>query len=236
MNGVSFNEKHSYNDWGLTLKSRPIISPPSPKTIYINVPASDGVIDLTESMTGKVKYENRNITCEFNVIDARERWSNIYSEILDYLHGREMHVILDEDPTYQYIGRFVVNEWKSNKVTSTIVIEGSVEPYKMELFSSLEDWEWDSFNFETGIIRDYKDIKVDGELTFEIEGRRKSVVPEFIVKSDDGTGLKVEFEDMTYDLTDGTNKVLNIIINEGMNTLNFTGNGYVSIDYMGGRL
>lgn len=236
MNGVSFNEKHSYNDWGLTLKSRPIISPPSPKTIYINVPASDGVIDLTESMTGEVKYENRNITCEFNVIDARERWSNIYSEILDYLHGREMHVILDEDPTYQYIGRFVVNEWKSNKVTSTIVIEGSVEPYKMELFSSLEDWEWDSFNFETGIIRDYKDLKVDGELTFEIEGRRKSVVPEFIVKSDDGTGLKVEFEDMTYDLTDGTNKVLNIIIKEGMNTLNFTGNGYVSIDYMGGRL
>ena len=236
MNGVSFNSKHSYKDWGLLLKSRPIISPPTPKTIYIDVPASDGVIDLTESMTGEVKYENRKITCEFNVIDARERWSNIYSEILDYLHGREMHVILDEDPTYQYIGRFVVNEWKSNKVTSTIVIEGSVEPYKMELFSSLEDWEWDSFNFETGIIRDYKDLKVDGELTFEIEGRRKSVVPEFIVKSDDGTGLKVEFEDMTYDLTDGTNKVLNIIIKEGMNTLNFTGNGYVSIDYMGGRL
>lgn len=236
MNGVSFNSKHSYKDWGLLLKSRPIISSPTPKTIYIDVPASDGVIDLTESMTGEVKYENRKITCEFNVIDARERWSNIYSEILDFLHGREMHVIFDEDPTYQYIGRFAVNEWKSNKVTSTITIEGSVEPYKMELFSSLEDWEWDSFNFETGIIRDYKDIKVDGELTFEIEGRRKSVVPEFIVKSDDGTGLKVEFEDMTYDLTDGTNKVLNIIIKEGMNTLNFTGNGYVSIDYVGGRL
>ena len=236
MYGVKFNSKHSYKDWGLILKSRPVISPPSPKTIFVDIPASDGGIDLTESITGEVKFENRKITCEFNVIDARNRWSTIYSEILDFLHGQKMHVIFDEDPTYQYIGRFIINEWKSDKRTSTITIEGDVEPYKMELFSSLEDWEWDSFNFETGIIRDYKDIIIDGDLTFEIEGTRKSVVPSFVVNSDDGTGLKVKFEDVTYDLVDGTNRVLNIIIKNGINTFYFTGNGTVSIDYMGGRL
>lgn len=236
MKGVTFGSKHSYKDWGLILKSRPVISPPSPKTLYIDIPASDGIIDLTEWMTGEVKFENRTITCEFNVIDARSRWSNIYSEILDFLHGQQMKVILDEDPTYYYVGRLKVNEWKSDKKTSTITIEGNVEPYKMELFSSLEDWEWDSFNFETGIVRDYKDIRVDESLTFTIEGTRKSVVPSFIVQSDDGTGLKVKFNGTTYDLPDGTNRVLNIIIKDGTNTLYFTGNGTVSIDYRGGRL
>lgn len=236
MNGVTFGSKHSYRDWGLILKSRPVISPPSPKTVYVDIPASDGIIDLTESLTGDVKYENRTITCEFNVLDARNRWSNIYSEILDFLHGQQMKVIFDEDPTYYYIGRVKVNEWKSNKKTSTITIEGSVEPYKLEMFSSLEDWEWDSFNFETGIIRDYENIRVDGSLTFTIEGRRKAVVPSFIVQSDDGTGLKVKFNGTTYDLPDGTNRVLNIIIKDGTNTLYFTGNGTVSINYRGGRL
>lgn len=236
MDGVTFGTKHSYRDWGLLLKSRPVISPPSPKTVYVDIPGSDGVIDLTESLTGDVKFDNRTIKCEFVVLDARNRWSDIYSEIMDYLHGQRMKVRLDEDPTYYYEGRLQVNEWKSDKVTSTITIEGDVEPYKMEMFSSLEDWEWDSFNFETGIIRDYKEIRVDESLTFTIEGRRKSAVPSFTVVSDDGSGLQVRFNGTTYDLPDGTSRVLNIVIKNGTNTLYFTGNGTVSIDYRGGRL
>ena len=236
MDGVTFGTKHSYRDWGLLLKSRPVISPPSPKTVYVDIPGSDGIIDLTESLTGDVKFDNRTIKCEFVVLDARNRWSDIYSEIMDYLHGQRMKVRLDEDPTYYYEGRLQVNEWKSDKVTSTITIEGDVEPYKMEMFSSLEDWEWDSFNFETGIIRDYKEIRVDESLTFTIEGRRKSVVPSFTVASDDGSGLQVRFNGTTYDLPDGTSRVLNVVIKNGTNTLYFTGNGTVSIDYRGGRL
>lgn len=236
MDGVTFGTKHSYRDWGLLLKSRPVISPPSPKTVYVDIPGSDGIIDLTESLTGDVKFDNRTIKCEFVVLDARNRWSDIYSEIMDYLHGQRMRVRLDEDPTYYYEGRLQVNEWKSDKVTSTITIEGDVEPYKMEMFSSLEDWEWDSFNFETGIIRDYKEIRVDESLTFTIEGRRKSVVPSFTVASDDGSGLQVRFNGTTYDLPNGTSRVLNIVIKNGTNTLYFTGNGTVSIDYRGGRL
>ena len=236
MNGVTFGSKHSYRDWGLFLKSRPVISPPNPKTVYIDIPGSDGVIDLTESLTGDVKFENRTIKCEFIVLDARNRWSNIYSEIMDFLQGQQMKVIFDEDPTFYYIGRLKVNEWKSDKATSTITIEGNVEPYKLEMFSSLEDWEWDSFNFETGIIREYKSIRVDESLTFTIEGRRKAVVPSFTVQSEDGTGLNVVFDGTTYHLPDGTSKVLNIIIKDGINTLYFTGNGMVSIDYRGGRL
>lgn len=236
MDGVTFGTKHSYRDWGLLLKSRPVISPPSPKTVYVDIPGSDGVIDLTESLTGDVKFDNRTIKCEFVVLDARNRWSDIYSEIMDYLHGQRMRVRLDEDPTYYYEGRLQVNEWKSDKVTSIITIEGDVEPYKMEMFSSIEDWEWDSFNFETGIIRDYKEIRVDESLTFMIEGRRKSVVPSFTVVSDDGSGLQVRFNGTTYDLPDGTSRVLNIVIKNGTNTLYFTGNGTVSIDYRGGRL
>ena len=138
MNGVTFGSKHSYRDWGLILKSRPVISPPSPKTVYVDIPASNGIIDLTESLTGDVKFANRTITCEFNVIDVRKKWSNIYSDVLDFLHGQMTTIILDEDPDYIYKGRVQVNEWKSNKRTATIVIEGNVEPYKLEKFGSLK--------------------------------------------------------------------------------------------------
>lgn len=235
-NGVTFGDKHSYRDWGLYLKSRPVISPPTPKTVYEDLPGSDGSLDFTESLTGDVKYENRDVKFEFTVIGGREKWYDTFSDIMDYMHGKRMKVVIDEDPTFYYIGRITVDEWESSKVTSTVVVKGDMEPYKLEMFSSLEDWLWDPFNFETDIIREYKDLVVEGSLSLTIPGRRKHVVPSFTVKSSDGSGMKVSFKGSIYTLTDGVNKIVSIELADGENTLTFTGNGTVSVDYRGGRL
>ena len=234
--GVLFGDKHSYNDWKLIPKSRPDISPPNPKTMYIDVPEADGKLDLTESLSGEVRFENRKITCDYTVLETRDRWTSLYSEILNYLHGQKLRVIFDEDPNHYYLGRFTVNSWKSSKRTSTIVIEGDVDPYKYDLSGSLEDWEWDTFNFETDYIREYWDLSVDGSLDFIVYGSRMHSVPSFIVDSDNGTGMQVVFESETYNLQDGRNRVINIVIKEGANELTFVGQGTVSIDYHGGSL
>lgn len=234
--GVTFGEKHSFRDWRLLLNERPKISPPVAKTNYIDIPGSDGHIDLTEALTGDVKYETRQIKFTFITTKARKKWTNLYSDILDCLHGQEMKIILDEDKSFYYIGRVSVNEWESSEKYSTIVIDAEVDPYKYELFSSLEDWEWDSFDFETGIIREYKELLVDGEMQLEIYGRRKKITPVFEVVSDDGSGMKVKFEGVTYSIPDGTSIAPNIVINKGRNVLYFTGHGTVSVDYRGGRL
>lgn len=238
--GITFvnsagTSKHTWKDWKIVPTSRPVFLPPSVKTVTVDIPGADGILDMTESLTGEVQYNNRTGSVEFQV-ENRNSWYDVYSDIMDFIHGQQMKAILDDEPVYYYTGRFSVNEWKSEQYRSKIVIDYNVEPYKMEMFSSLEDWEWDSFNFETGIIREYKDLRVDESLTFVIEGRRKSVIPSFTVASDDGSGLRVKFNGETYDLPDGTTRVVNIVTRDGKNTLVFTGNGTVSIDYRGGRL
>lgn len=236
MKGVLFGNKHSYRDWGLILASRPVISSPSVKTIYVDIPGSNGSIDLTESLTGDATYNDRTITFVFSIIDERSKWSDIYSEIMDYLHGKKMKILIDEDSDYYYIGRLSVNDWNSDIASSTITIEGNVEPFKIETHSSLEDWLWDDFDFETGIIREYKDIRIDGTKEFNIEGRRKPIIPTFIAVPDKGSVLKVIWKGTEYELPSGNSKVVNIIITEGKNTLIFLGYGTISIDYRGGRL
>jgi len=233
MNGVLFGNKHSYNDWGLLLKERPKVSPPTVKAVYIDVPGANGSLDLTEEMSQDVKYEDREIECKFEVLEQRRKWHEIYSNIQDYVHGQNMKIILDEDPTYYYEGRCRVDNWESSKVTSTIVIKAKVAPYKNERFSSLEPWLWDDFNFETGIIRDYKDLVVDGSYELIIDGSRKPVIPTFIVSE---SSLKVKFKGNEYTLPLGTSRILNITITEGENILEFIGKGIVSVDYRGGRL
>ena len=59
--GVIFGDNHSYRDWGLVTKTRPVIGSPEPKTIYIDIPEADGQLDLTESLTGEVKFKNRQM-------------------------------------------------------------------------------------------------------------------------------------------------------------------------------
>jgi hypothetical protein len=101
-----------------------------PKTKLIQVPGTNTVIDLTEALTGEVKYETRTIRCKFCVIGGRSNWPAVYSAILNEIHGKRMQIIMDDDPNYYYIGRVAVDEWESEKVTATIVITAEVEPYK----------------------------------------------------------------------------------------------------------
>ena len=237
-NGAWFEKKHSYQDWKLIPKERAVISPAEPKYQIQEIPGSDEVIDDTEALDGRVHYSQRTYTHEFLVLDARKRWFSIYSEIQNYLQGKRLQLILDEDPLYYYEGRFKVNEWKSDKGYATIVIEGTLNPYKKERFNSLEDWEWDSFNFENGVIREYGNLIVEGTLELIIPGTRLSVVP-VITVSDLAEGSKemeVTFEGNTYTLAEGENEIADIEIVEGENVLIFSGTGTISIDYRGGSL
>lgn len=240
---ITFGSKDSWEDWHLIPSSRPVFNPPAPKYKFIDVPGADHHIDLSSVLTGDIAYNAREGSIEFYVDNGQlsdynhEHWADLYSEIMDYLHGKIIKAIpIDDDPGFCYEGRFSVNQWTSDVNNSKITIDYNVNPYKLERFSSLENWEWDSFNFESSIIRDYRNIRVDGSLEYIIYGRRMRVTPSFIVNSDDGNGLKVTFDGTTYDIKDGTSRVINIQTVEGKNVLTFTGNGVVSIDYRGGCL
>lgn len=227
---VTIGEKKTYDDWGLLLQSL-VISMPEAKTSQVDIPGADGVIDLTESM-GSVKYNNRELQMVFDVQGDPEDWHSLTSQIGDYLHGKRLKIILDTDPDYYYIGRLSLNSEKSNYLINRITITGDMEPYKYELFSSMEDWLWDSFDFETGVVREYKDLVVNGSLTVDVPGTRKEVIPTITASA----AMQVEWKGVRYDLLAGVNKIYAISIPEGDQELIFYGNGTINIDYRGGSL
>lgn len=231
MNGVTIGEKHSYNDFGLILSEK-IISPPTPKYSKISVPMRDGAIDLTECLGQEVKYEERIITLTFKVVDPILTWAKKISEIENYLHGQKLRIIFDDDLAYCYVGRVSVNKWTSNKTIGTIVVECKVEPFKYDLYSSAVDWEWDTFDFETGIINETGDLIVDGETTVILICRKKRMFPTFTASA----AMTVTYDGETFNLVAGSQKVYDIILVEGENELTFKGNGTITIDYIGGSL
>lgn len=250
---ITFGEMNTWEDWRLVPTSRPLFNPPAQKVKTLDIPGGDGVIDLSQSLTGYPVYQNRTGSIEFLVMNDFKAWQLAYSDIMDYLHGRRMRAILEDDPEYFYEGRFAVNEWKSEKDWSRIVIDYDVGPYKWSVQSSLEEWKWDPFNFQNGVIQSaiFKDIPVTTSsktitLPASLVGRAP-VCPTFIVKTTSGRGVQLSFSNLearlaygNWPLPDGktTDTKFMFFGTKGATITLKTviGTGTVSIDFRRGRL
>ncbi len=249
---ITFGGKNTWDDWRLVPSSRPLFNPPAQKVKTLDIPGGDGVIDLSQALTGYPVYQNRTGSIEFIVMNGFKRWHMAYSDIMDYLHGQNMRAILEDDPEYFYEGRFSVNAWKSEKDWSRIVIDYDVGPYKWSVQSSIEDWLWDPFNFQNGIIRAVflKNIPVTASpatrrLNAALLGRAP-VCPRFIVSTTAKRGVHMRFVnsrlglDLTKLLPDGTVQVPEFVFfgDQGAVITLWcdTGTGTVSIDFREGRL
>lgn len=233
MIGVTIGGKHTFHDWGLKW-CRLSIGAPEVQRNFIQVPGKqNGEIDLSDALNGFPTYNNRQLSFEFDTTSwLYDEWQEKYSDVLNSCHGQRERVILDTDPGFYYAGRLSVSSEKETLATDTLTIELYADPFKYELNSSIEDWLWDPFNFESGIIREYKELQVDGSLTLEIMGRSLRVAPVIACSAP----MTVTYQGKTYSLSAGSNKILDLCLGPGNNVLLFQGNGTVSVEYRGGLL
>ena len=231
-------EKHTFTDFGIYPKSKGMPDPPEVQTEYIDIPGMDGRLDATQALDGIVHYKDRDYEQDFLIIDPEADWHSIYSNMLNFMHGRKMRVVFDDDPLWYYEGRLSVGEPKADEAGYIIIpIEGTLKPYKYSVIDSTdENWLWDPFDFENGVIRVYKDLFIDGPTTIQVIGSQMPVVPTIKVVSENGDGMRVTFAGVTYQLADGDNRVPAMTIQGGEYNLIFDGLGFVSIYYREGSL
>lgn len=144
--------RDSWIDWHLIPVSRPIIAPPSVKTNTVEIIGANSVIDLTEAPRGFPTYGNRTGSIDFYIDHTAKwgamrvydyDWSVAYQELLRDLHGQKMKMMLIDDPTYYYYGRFTLSNWKSDKSMSTVTIGYDLDPYAYAITSAWDDEYYD---------------------------------------------------------------------------------------------
>lgn len=161
---AKIGNKDTFTDWHLVpMDGYLYFAPPAVSLSIIDNPGADGLIDFTEALTGQPKLGAREGQWEFAVLNGYLRWSDTYSMIMNYLHGRKFQVILSDDPDYYYTARFTVDEWQSEEARSKITLKYIADPYKLNVATSIDNskWKWDPFNFETGVILQSKCKNID---------------------------------------------------------------------------
>ena len=141
------------DDWGCAIGNNNYIKEPDVETYYIDIPGTDGFLDGSEAITGRTIYKSREIDILLGGKKPREDWDSFISNIRGQLHGKNVRVTFSNDPAYFWTGRAYITDFdRSREVGQFHLSIPKADPYKYSLADSTEDWLWDPFDFETGVI------------------------------------------------------------------------------------
>lgn len=213
MYGVRFNNIHSFSDLRILLTEKEI-GAPQVKKDTLDIPDRDGELDLTEFF-GEPEY--RNVTHKFTFVSIQNDLLTQYSIVKSAIHGKKMHIVLDADPDYYYVGRCEVSSMHDEHGVGTIVVTCDCEPYKYALN-------------KTAVYQ-----AVDGVVDVVLLNGRKRAVPEVRIETD--TSLNIVYQQSNIlDLASGTYTLPELELTEGENVVTVTGTGTITFTWQEGDL
>ncbi len=189
----------TWSAFGLIPTDRPVISPPALKTNTVEIPGSNGSLDLSMALTGYPLYKNRTGSLEFvcetsDDAESDNYWVKKYSALIKTLHGKNMKMLLVDETDaknglYFYEGRIDLTEWTNEKSRSKITISYDLYPFR----KSAKLMEYQTYTSK------YPSLDTsDGVMT--LEAGEVPVVPSFYAEPN-GTSNYVVIQETSYQVT-----------------------------------
>lgn len=235
INEIKFGEKGTYTDFGLLMTHRSIGSPVIKKK-SLDVPYRDGKLDYTQS-NGRTYYDNRPLSFEFKLVNPDDFYE-VYSDLLEYLHGQYMRITVPEDSEYYYYGMCEMSELDVSKALGKITISVDAETYKYSKSSAQEDILWDDVHFPTTVFRYIGTLAITDSYSLVIRKGGVNVIPVFNVSNITSNTFTVRSNrnNRTYNLIEGRNRFPDLTVCGNTDvTLTFTGSATVNVDYREAR-
>ena len=212
MYGVKFGNKHSDMDLGMIMTHYQI-GQAAPRRYLQSVPGRNGLLDLTSAVTPVQTYDNRQLQFEFVWKEKPENYEDKVAEITRLLHGKKMHVILDNDPDYYYDG-FVTIPSRDfpDYEKAELVVNVDAFPYKMQVHETT--------------------VQITGSGTISCMNDSLQVVPKVVVSAE----TTIVFGSKSITFAAGTYLPADLQLSEGRNDMTVTGSGTTKVIYRQGRL
>ena len=203
---------NTWYNWRLILTAKDV-TPPEPKTNYVELDGMSGSLDLTEALSGEVTFADRNLSASFWTDEGtRKDRETLRTQIITALHGRKVKIIDPDDPEHFFNGRVSVKSWKNILPYAELSIEATCEPWRYALEESKRRVDVTGSSPVDIVIQNHgvktlcPSIRVDGSVTISYKG-----------------------SDIT--LTDGTYRIPEIKLRSGANIVTLSGDGSIAFTY-----
>lgn len=214
MKGIRFGDVHSYDDLQLILSGKEM-GAPSVKTEKIDIPGADSALDMTDFF-GEPKFEDVTHRFEFSTIVPHGEFLPLYTKIKNAIHGKKTRIILDDDPSFAWVGRCYVTSFTDARGIGTVDIECDCEPYKYK------------------IVKTVVSRVVSGTEVIRLTNARKRAVPTVTIQAD--TSLRIVFGDGIWDLGSGSYTLPELQLIQGVNDVTVSGVGSIVFEWQEGDL
>lgn len=204
---IILDKFNTWFDWDLVLTDKDV-TPPEPKTNYVKIDGMSGSLDLSESLTGEITYEDRTIKASFwtDVGSYKDR-ERLLQKITAALHGKKIKIVEPDDLDHYFIGRVTIKSRSNNLAYAEFTIEAICEPWRY------------------AIVETVRNVTVNNQRTSVVINNNgvKTLCPVIVVTGTvtvDGTTL-----------TAGSYLIPDIKLRRGVNVIGVSGTGSATFTY-----
>ena len=203
---------NTWYDWRLILTAKDV-TPPEPKTNYVEIDGMDGSLDLSESLTGEITYHDRTVSASFWTSDGDyKKRSSLLKDVISALHGKKIKIIEPDDPDHYFYGRVKVKDIVNKIPYAEFSIEAVCEPWRYSVNDTVRKIE---INNEMG-----------SNLIINNTGV-KTLCPLITVTG----SVNIIYNGVKTSLTDGSYKISDIRLYQGITVIGVSGNGSATFTY-----
>lgn len=203
---------NTWYDWRLVLTAKDV-TPPEPKTMYVDIEGMNGTLDLSESLTGGTVYNDRTVTAEFWTCEgSRKDRSALLKDIVTALHGKKIRIVEPDDPDHFFLGRVRITGVRNIVPYAEFTLQAVCEPWRY----AINDTE--------------RTVVVDGSSDIKAVIRNngvKTVVPTITVKGE----VAITYGGIKTELIAGSYKMPSLKLYHGVNVVTVSGEGSVTFVY-----
>lgn len=202
---------NTWYDWRSYLTAKDV-TPPEPKTNYVELDGMSGTLDLSESLTGEITYEDRTVTATFWTCEGsfKER-ERLLQRVVASLHGKKIKIVEPDDPDHYFYGRVKVKSRKNILPYAEYSIEAICEPWRYALEDTI------------------RTVEVNGNTASVVIHNNgvKTVCPDITVTG----SVEISYKGGSTTLTEGSYKISDIRLYQGSNIVGVSGTGTVTFTY-----
>ena len=228
MYGITYNNKHSFNDLGLTVLNTRVIETPSKIKITETVPFMNGSYDFS-NLYGSNCYTERQLEYEF-LIKARNSTELEFKrmQVDQWLLSSNTKTPLIDDNIkgYYYKAECVSTEFED--INNIGKLKAIFTAYPLRISLTYEGCAlWDDFNFELDTLQTTK-FNVRGNTDINIYNPSVIDINPSIIASND---FEISLDGKKYNVSAGVSKDYRFKLKQGNNRLTVKGNGTIEFKF-----